>query len=118
MRENDDIAAIGALRTVHRTARRAFALATLLTLALLTFAVPVLATERTITQEPARELPVRVDSDNPPLSQNRIGVPPGFDVEIGQAIAERLELRPRLVWADTTYGGKVLDRVFMRHNRE
>jgi polar amino acid transport system substrate-binding protein len=84
--------------------------ATLLTLAFFAVAVPVMAGERTITQEPARELRICVDPDNPPLSQNRVGALPGFDVEIGQAIAERLELRARLVWVDTTYGGKALRR--------
>jgi polar amino acid transport system substrate-binding protein len=83
---------------------------TLLMLACFAVAVPVVAGERTITREPARELRICVDPDNPPLSQNRAGARPGFDVEIGEAIAERLELRPRLVWTDTTYGGKALRR--------
>lgn len=83
---------------------------TLLMLACFVVAVPVAAGERTITQETARELRICVDPDNPPLSQNRLGTPPGFDVEIGEAIAERLELRSRLVWVDTTYGGKALRR--------
>lgn len=87
--------------------------ATLLTLAFFAVAVPVVAAERTITPEPARELRICVDPDNPPLSQNRVGALPGFDVEIGQAIAERLELRTRLVWVDTTYGGKALRRTLL-----
>ena len=41
---------------------------------------------------------------------NRVGAQPGVDVEIGQAIAERLDLRPRLIWVDTTYGGRALRR--------
>jgi polar amino acid transport system substrate-binding protein len=73
-------------------------------------ALPVEAGERAVTQGPRHELRICVDPDNPPLSQNRVGAPPGFDVEIGEAIAERLELRPTLVWADTTYGGKALRR--------
>jgi ABC-type amino acid transport substrate-binding protein len=73
-------------------------------------AAPVKAAEPPISHEPARELRICVDPDNPPLSQNRVDAQPGFDVEIGQAIAERLHLRPRLVWTDTTYGGKALRR--------
>ena len=68
----------------------------LLMLALVAVAVPAAAAERTITAESARELRICVDPDNPPLSLNRMGAQPGIDVEIGQAIAERLDLRPRL----------------------
>jgi ABC-type amino acid transport substrate-binding protein len=83
---------------------------TLLMFALAAAALTVEAAEPAIVHEPARELRICVDPDNPPLSQNRPGTQPGFDVEIGQAIAERLQLRPRLVWIDTTYGGKALRR--------
>jgi polar amino acid transport system substrate-binding protein len=83
---------------------------TLLMFALAAAALTVEAAEPAIAHEPARELRICVDPDNPPLSQNRVDAQPGFDVEIGQAIAERLQLRPRLVWTDTTYGGKALRR--------
>ena len=79
-------------------------------LALVALVVPALAAERAITAESARELRICVDPDNPPLSLNKVGAQPGFDVEIGQAIAEHLDLRPRLVWVDTTYGGRALRR--------
>jgi polar amino acid transport system substrate-binding protein len=82
----------------------------LLTFAFVAVAVPVKAAELSIAHEPARELRICVDPDNPPLSQNQVDAQPGFDVEIGQAIAGRLQLRPRLVWTDTTYGGKALRR--------
>ena len=82
----------------------------LLMLALVAVAVPAAAAERTITAESARELRICVDPDNPPLSLNRMGAQPGVDVEIGQAIAEHLDLHPRLVWVDTTYGGRALRR--------
>ena len=82
----------------------------LLMLALVAVAVPAAAAERAITAESARELRICVDPDNPPLSLNRMGAQPGVDVEIGQAIAERLDLRPRLIWVDTTYGGRALRR--------
>jgi polar amino acid transport system substrate-binding protein len=81
-----------------------------LALALVAIAFPTAAGERTTVGEAARELRICVDPDNPPLSLNRVGAQPGLDVEIGQAIAERLDLRPRLVWVDTTYGGKALRR--------
>jgi ABC-type amino acid transport substrate-binding protein len=61
-------------------------------------------------REPAGELRICVDPDNPPLSINRAAEKPGSDVEIAQAIAARLELRPRLIWVDTTYGGRALRR--------
>jgi ABC-type amino acid transport substrate-binding protein len=83
---------------------------TLVIFALAAVAVPVKAAQPPIAHEPASELRICVDPDNPPLSHNRVGAQPGFDVEIGQAIAQRLELRPRLVWIDTTYGGKALRR--------
>ena len=41
---------------------------------------------------------------------NKVAAQPGVDVEVGQAIAERLDLLPRLVWVDTTYGGRALRR--------
>lgn len=82
----------------------------LLIFALVAVVVPVNAAELRATGEPVRDLRICVDPDNPPLSQNRAGAQPGFDVEIGEAIAERLALRPRLVWIDTTYGGKALRR--------
>lgn len=78
--------------------------------ALLVAVVPAAASEHAVMGEPARELRICVDPDNPPLSLNRVGAPPGFDVEIGQAIAERLDLHPRLIWVDTTYGGRALRR--------
>ena len=83
---------------------------TLLMFAFVAVAVPVRAAELAIAGEPAHELRICVDPDNPPLSQNRVGAQPGFDVEVGQAIAERLQMRVRLVWIDTTYGGKALRR--------
>jgi polar amino acid transport system substrate-binding protein len=82
----------------------------LLMLALVAVAVPATAAERTITAESKRELRICVDPDNPPLSLNRMGAQPGVDVEIGQAIAERLDLHARLIWVDTTYGGRALRR--------
>jgi polar amino acid transport system substrate-binding protein len=75
-------------------------------------AVPA-AAEATATAEatnPARVLRICVDPDNPPLSLNSMGAQPGIDVEIGQAIAARLDLQPHLVWVDTTYGGRALRR--------
>lgn len=83
---------------------------TLLIFALAAVAMTVQAADSPIAPERAREVRICVDPDNPPLSQNRMGAQPGFDVEIGEAIAQRLELRPRLVWVDTTYGGKALRR--------
>jgi polar amino acid transport system substrate-binding protein len=83
---------------------------TLLIFAFVAVTVPVKAAELPIADEPARELRICVDPDNPPLSQNRVDAQPGFDVEIGQAIAGRLQLRPHLIWTDTTYGGKALRR--------
>src|SRR5205823_2173559 len=80
----------------------------LLMLAFVAIAVPAAATES--AAESARELRICVDLDNPPLSLNRAGAQPGIDVEIGQAIAGRLDLRPRLTWVDTTYGGRPLRR--------
>jgi len=82
----------------------------LLMLALVAVAVPAMASERTITAESKRELRICVDPDNPPLSQNRMGAQPGINVEIGQAIAERLNLHAHLIWVDTTYGGRALRR--------
>ena len=78
----------------------------LLMLALVTF--PALAAAE--ATNPARELRICVDPDNPPLSLNGMGAQPGIDVEIGQAIAARLDRQPRLVWVDTTYGGRALRR--------
>jgi len=80
----------------------------LLMLAFVAIAAPAAATES--AAESARELRICVDPDNPPLSLNRAGAQPGIDVEVGQAIAERLDLRSRLVWVDTTYGGRALRR--------
>jgi len=80
----------------------------LLALAFVAIAVPAAATES--AAESVRELRICVDPDNPPLSLNRAGAQPGVDVEVGQAIAERLDLRPRLIWVDTTYGGRALRR--------
>ena len=81
-----------------------------LVLALVAIALPVAAGERATIGEPARELRICVDPDNPPLSMNKVGAQPGLDVEIGQAIAEHLDRHPRLVWVDTTYGGRALRR--------
>jgi ABC-type amino acid transport/signal transduction systems, periplasmic component/domain len=78
----------------------------LLMLALVAF--PALAAAE--ATNPARELRICVDPDNPPLSLNGMGAQPGIDVEIGQAIAARLDRQPRLVWVDTTYGGRALRR--------
>jgi polar amino acid transport system substrate-binding protein len=78
----------------------------LLMLALVTF--PALAAAE--ATNPARELRICVDPDNPPLSLDGMGAQPGIDVEIGQAIAARLDMQPRLVWVDTTYGGRALRR--------
>lgn len=83
---------------------------TLLMFAFVAVAVPVKAAEPAIGGEPSHELRICVDPDNPPLSQNRVGAQPGFDVEVGQAIAGWLQMRARLVWIDTTYGGKALRR--------
>ena len=82
----------------------------LLVLALVAIAFPVVAVVGASIDEPARELRICVDPDNPPLSMNRVGAQPGIDVDVGQAIAERLDLHPRLVWVDTTYGGRALRR--------
>src|SRR6185437_2896511 len=82
----------------------------LLVLALVAIAAPAVAEERATVGEAARELRICVDPDNPPLSLNKVGAQPGYDVEIGQAIAEHLDLHPRLVWVDTTYGGRALRR--------
>ena len=82
----------------------------LLALAWLAIAFPVVAAGGASVDEPARELRICVDPDNPPLSMNRAGAQPGLDVEIGQAIAEHLDLHARLVWVDTTYGGRALRR--------
>jgi polar amino acid transport system substrate-binding protein len=78
----------------------------LLMLALVAF--PALAAAE--ATNPARVLRICVDPDNPPLSLNGVGAQPGIDVEIGQAIAARLDMQPRLVWVDTTYGGRALRR--------
>jgi polar amino acid transport system substrate-binding protein len=80
----------------------------LLILAFVAIATPAAAIER--ATESAHALRICVDPDNPPLSLNRAGAQPGVDVEVGQAIAERLDLRPRLIWVDTTYGGRALRR--------
>jgi polar amino acid transport system substrate-binding protein len=80
----------------------------LLMLAVGAIPTPVAAIES--AAESARELRICVDPDNPPLSLNRAAARPGVDVEVGQAIAERLDLRPRLIWVDTTYGGRALRR--------
>ena len=61
----------------------------LLMLAFVAIAAPAAATES--AAESARELRICVDPDNPPLSLNRAGAQPGIDVEVGQAIAERLD---------------------------
>jgi polar amino acid transport system substrate-binding protein len=82
----------------------------LVMLALAAFGVPAVAAERAINPQSAHELHICVDPHNPPLSLNSVGARPGPDVEIAQAIAERLELEPRLVWVDTTYGGRALRR--------
>jgi polar amino acid transport system substrate-binding protein len=82
----------------------------LLVLALIAVGVPTAAAERAITVESSLALRICVDPDNPPLSLNRVGGQPGVDVEIAQAIAEHLDLQPRLVWVDTTYGGRALRR--------
>ena len=82
----------------------------LLALALVALGVPTLAAERAITAESARELRICVDPDNPPLSLNSMGGQPGIDVEMARAIADHLDLQPRLVWVDTTYGGRALRR--------
>jgi ABC-type amino acid transport substrate-binding protein len=87
------------------SARQAF-----LMLALVAIAFPAPAAERASAVESARELRICVDPDNPPLSLNRVGAQPGVDVEIGQAIAEQLDLRAHLIWVDTTYGGRALRR--------
>jgi polar amino acid transport system substrate-binding protein len=81
-----------------------------LTLALVAIALPALAAEGPSAVEATRELRICVDPDHPPLSLNRIGTEPGVDVEIGQAIAEHLDLRAHLIWVDTTYGGRALRR--------
>jgi polar amino acid transport system substrate-binding protein len=83
---------------------------TILAAALVTVVGPSAAAEPTMRAEPLPELRICVDPENPPVSLNRMGEPPGFDVEIAQAIAARLELRPRFVWVDSTYGGRVLRR--------
>ena len=82
----------------------------LLMLALVAIAFPALAAEDAHAAEATRELRICVDPDNAPLSLNRAGVRPGIDVEIGLAIAAHLDLQPRLVWVDTTYGGRALRR--------
>jgi len=82
----------------------------LLMLALVAFGAPTAAAERAITADSARELRICVDPANPPLSVNRVGGQPGLDVEIAQAVAKHLDLQPRLVWVDTTYGGRALRR--------
>jgi len=80
----------------------------LLMLAFVAIAAPAAATARAAAS--AGELRICVDPDNPPLSLNRAGAQPGVDVELGQAIAERLDLHPSLIWVDTTYGGRALRR--------
>ena len=72
--------------------------------------VAVSAAATTDATDPARVLRICVDPDNPPLSLNTMGAQLGIDVEIGHAIAARLEQLPRLVWVDTTYGGRALRR--------
>ena len=79
-------------------------------LALIAIMFPVAAAGRATIDAPARDLRICVDPDNPPLSMNRVAAQPGVDVDVGQAIAERLDLLPRLVWVDTTYGGRALRR--------
>ena len=79
-------------------------------LALISIVFPVAAAGRATIDAPARDLRICVDPDNPPLSMNRVAAQPGVDVDVGQAIAERLDLLPRLVWVDTTYGGRALRR--------
>lgn len=79
-------------------------------LALVAIAVPAMTAERAAAGEPARELRICIDPDNLPLSLNKAGAQPGYDVEIVQAIAERLHFHPRLIWVDTTYGGRALRR--------
>jgi ABC-type amino acid transport substrate-binding protein len=81
-----------------------------LMLALVAITLPALAAEQTSAAESARELRICVDPDNAPLSLNRAGARPGIDVEIGLAIAAHLDLQPRLIWVDTTYGGRALRR--------
>lgn len=83
---------------------------TILAAALFTAVVPATAGEHTTGPEPQRELRICVDPDNLPLSSDRMGEPPGFDVEIAQALAAGLDLRPRFVWVDTTYGSRTLRR--------
>jgi ABC-type amino acid transport substrate-binding protein len=78
--------------------------------ALVAITAPVGAGGVTAQHKPTPELRICVDPDNPPLSLNRVGAQPGIDVEIGQAIAERIGLHARLVWVDTTYGGRALRR--------
>ena len=86
----------------------------LLVMALAGAAVQAGASERAdVGHDSVRELRICVDPDNPPLSVNKVGAPPGFDVEIGQAIAERLGLSARLIWVDTTYGGRTLRRTLL-----
>jgi len=77
-------------------------------LAIVACGVPMVASA--IPAESARELRICVDPANPPLSVNSVGGQPGLDVEVAQAIAEHLHLQPRLVWVDTTYGGRALRR--------
>jgi polar amino acid transport system substrate-binding protein len=83
---------------------------TILAAALFTAIVPAVAGERATGSEPQRELRICVDPDNLPLSSDRMGEPPGFDVEIAQALAAGLDLRPRFIWVDTTYGSRTLRR--------
>jgi polar amino acid transport system substrate-binding protein len=82
----------------------------LLMLALVAVAGPTTAAEHSSAVESAHDLRICVDPDNPPLSLNRAGARPGVDVEIGLAIAAHLDREPRLVWVDTTYGGRALRR--------
>ena len=73
-------------------------------------AVPAAATTTTDATDSARVLRICADPDNAPLSLNSMGAQPGIDVEIGHAIAARLDKQPRLVWVDTTYGGRAIRR--------
>jgi polar amino acid transport system substrate-binding protein len=82
----------------------------LLVLVFVAVAAPVMAAETAIPDASASALRICVDPDHPPLSLNRAGAQPGIDVDVGRAIATRLDLKPRLVWVDTTYGGRALRR--------
>ena len=83
---------------------------TFLAAALIVVAVPAAAGERKASLESQRELRICADPDNLPASSERTGEAPGFDVEVAQALAASLDLRPRFIWVDTTYGGRALRR--------